>query len=94
MFIKVEDNPNGGEDNKKAKWWKDWIGKKKEVHDTNTKRIEELEKQCLNLTIQQSQTHMELAILCKKYDTLVKQLAAEERIKNNTEHRRLEVDED
>lgn len=88
------DNPDGGPDNKEAKWWKDWLGKKKAVHDTNTQRIEQLEQQRLNLCIQQNQTQMELTLLCKKYDELVKQLAAEGRVGTNSDHRRLEVDDE
>lgn len=94
MFIKVEDNPSGGPDNKEAKWWKDWLGKKKEVHTRNTEHIQDLRKQQLNLALQQEANRMQLQVLCAKYDELVKQLAAEQRIGHKSEHRRLEVDED
>jgi hypothetical protein len=93
MFIKVENNPTGGEDNQEAKWWKNWLGRKKEVHTRNSEHITELRKQQLHLQVQQQTTHMELQTLCAKYDLLVKQLAAEERVGHKSEHRRLEVDD-
>jgi hypothetical protein len=94
MFVKVEDNPTGGPDNKEAKWWKDWLNKKKEVHNRNADSINELRKQQLEIQLQQQADKMELQVLCAKYDALVKQLATEQRIQSKTEHRRLEVDED
>lgn len=93
MFIKVEDNPTGGPDSGEAKWWKDWLTKKKKVHTENTEKIEHLRKQRLNLKIQEADSKTELARLCARYDELVKQLAAEQRAQSQIEHRRLEVED-
>ena len=93
MFVKVVDNPAGGPDSGEAKWWKDWLSRKKKVHTENTEKIDVVRKQKLNLQIQEQETQVELAKLCARYDELVKQLAAEQRVQSKTEHRRLEVED-
>jgi hypothetical protein len=92
-FIQILENPDGGPDNEEAKWWNNWLGKKKEVHDKNSESIEHLRKQQINLQIQQRQTTADIKRLCTKYDELLKQLAAEERVEHKSEHRRLEVED-
>ena len=92
MFIKVEPNPDGGPDNAEARWWKDWITKKNKKQELDNEKIKKLRQKQINLEIQKQQTTEELTALCKRYDELVKQLAAEERSQSKIEHRRLEIE--
>jgi hypothetical protein len=93
MFIKVEDNPTGGPDNGEATWWKTWLNKKQEVSNKNTLKIQQLMQEKRELHDKMNAERATLGKLCEKFDTVTKQVAAEERSKHKTDHRRLEVED-